>query len=43
MVVGVAVAARAVLLPEDWRGSRWGVGGLEEWPRGALKVGVCWR
>jgi hypothetical protein len=36
MVVGVAVAARAVLLPEDWSGSRWGVGGFDECPRDAL-------
>lgn len=43
MEVGAAVAASAVLLPEVCRGSRWGVDGLDEWPREDLKAGLCWR
>lgn len=43
MLVGVAVAARAVLLPEVWRGPRLGVGGFDDEPPGALNVGLCWR
>lgn len=29
MLLGAAVAARAVVLPEDGRGPRWGVAGLD--------------
>lgn len=46
MDVGAAVAASAVLLPDVWRGwigPRYGVGGFDAEPPGALKVGLCVR
>ena len=43
MDVGVAVAWRAVLLPDVWRGPKLGVGGFDDEPPGALNVGLCCR
>ena len=43
IVVGVAVAASAVELPDDGSGPKWGVGGLEADPLAALTSGLCSR
>ena len=43
MEVGSAHAASAVVLPEVGRGPRYGVGGLDAEPPGALNVGLCVR
>lgn len=43
IVLGAAVAVRAVVLAEVGRGPRWGVGGLDETPPGVLNPGECLR
>jgi hypothetical protein len=43
IVLGAAVAVRAVVEAEVGRGPRWGVGGLEEAPPGVVKPGECTR
>jgi hypothetical protein len=41
ILLGSAVAARAVVLPDVGRGPRCGVDGFEAEPAGALYAGVC--
>jgi hypothetical protein len=43
IVLGAAVAARAVVLAEVGRGPRCGVGGLDDAPPGVFRLGECMR
>lgn len=43
IVLGAAVAVRAVVLADVGRGPRWGVGGLDEAPPGVFRPGECMR